>query len=73
MVLARSSESLHKVRGGIDVAMDVIGRAVIAHRPDGTVASDKILEGLCFAARELAFVAEMVDVQLRSRLETASR
>ena len=62
------SESLHKVRGRIDVAMDVIGRAVVAHNPDGTIASDKILEGLCLAARELAFVAELVDAELRARL-----
>jgi hypothetical protein len=60
------SESLHKVRGGIDLAMDVIGRAVVAHRPDGTIASEKILEGLCLAARELAFVAELVDAELRA-------
>jgi hypothetical protein len=56
--------SLHRIRGRLDVALDVIGRCVVAHRPDGSEASDRILDGLCFAARELSAVADTVEGEL---------
>lgn len=57
------------MRGRVDVAIDIIGRCVIAHRTDGSASSDRILEGLCLAARELADVAETLDVELRAKLQ----
>jgi hypothetical protein len=57
------------MRGRVDVAIDIIGRCVVAHRSDGTASSGKILEGLCLAARELAVVAETLEGELRARLQ----
>jgi hypothetical protein len=63
-----SAESLHRIRGRIDVALDIIGRCVVAYRPDASESSGRILEGLCLAARELAAVADTVDEELLGRL-----
>jgi hypothetical protein len=67
--MGASTETLHRLRGRIDVALDIIGRCVVAHRTDGSDASDRILEGLCLAARELAMVAETLETELQMRLE----
>ena len=67
MDLLASNESLHRIRGRIDVALDVIGRCVVAYRPDASGSGERILEGLCLAARELAAVADTVDAELVRR------
>jgi len=67
-----SAESLHRIRGRIDLALDLIGRCVVAHRPEGTEASERILVGLCQARSELAAVAETIDGQLLERLSVGA-
>lgn len=65
---APSAESLHRIRGRIDVALDLIGRCVIAWQPDGTEGTDHILTSLVLARRDLAAAADAVEEQLARRM-----
>jgi hypothetical protein len=63
----QGSEELHRVRGSIDVAMNVIDRAVVLYAETAAAAEAQIIDQLTQAASSLAAAAGALDDELRTK------
>ena len=61
------SELLHRVRGSIDVARDVIDRSVATYAQTAAATEGRVVDQLRDAANALAVAAAALDEELRAK------
>jgi hypothetical protein len=67
MVPRQGAEELHRVRGSIDVAMNVIDRAVVLYAQTATAAEAQVVDQLTQAISSLVAAAGALDDKLRTK------
>lgn len=64
--MSPNHEQLHRIRGSVEVALDLVDRAATMYAQPSVGADQRILDELARAARALAAVSNAVDENFRT-------